>query len=66
MSASELRQKSVEELKQELESLHREQFNLRMQRGIGHEPRSDQIKKLRRSIARVLTILGEKRREVAR
>jgi len=60
MNASELREKSVDELKGELESLLREQFNLRMQRGGGQQAKPDQFKKVRRGIARVKTVLNEK------
>ncbi len=60
MNASELREKSVDELKGELEGLLREQFNLRMQQGSGQMAKPDQFKKVRRGIARVKTILSEK------
>jgi len=60
MKASELRQKSVEELNKELHELLREQFNLRMQRGTGQLSRPHQVKAVRRSIARVKTVLNEK------
>ncbi|CAG0909984.1 unnamed protein product, partial [Cyprideis torosa] len=45
MNASELREKSKTELNDELTGLYREQFNLRMQRGTGQQPRPDQFKK---------------------
>jgi large subunit ribosomal protein L29 len=60
MKASELREKSVDELNQELNGLLREQFNLRMQKGVGQVAKPDQFKKVRRSIARVNTVLNEK------
>lgn len=60
MKATDLRQKSGDELKKELDGLLREQFNLRMQQGTGQLSRPDQMKKVRRSIARVKTILTEK------
>jgi large subunit ribosomal protein L29 len=62
MNAAELRNKSVAELKLELENLLRERFNLSMQRGIGQLSRPDQITKVRRDIARVNTVLNEKAR----
>ncbi len=62
MKASELRQKSVAELNEELTSLYREQFNLRMQQGSGQTARPDQFGKVRKNIARVKTILNEKKR----
>lgn len=60
MKASELRDKSVEELQQELINLSREKFNLRMQRGTGQLSRPHQMKEVRRNIARTKTILNEK------
>lgn len=63
MNANELRQKSVDELKGELSSLFKEQFNLRMQRGLGEMPRPHQFKQVRRNIARLQTILREKVKE---
>ncbi len=60
MKASELREKSVEELKQELLNLTREKFNLRMQKGTGQLARPHQLKAVRRDIARIKTILNEK------
>jgi large subunit ribosomal protein L29 len=59
MKASELRQKNVEELNSELQGLLREQFNLRMQRGIGQLSRPDQLQRVRKNIARVKTVLNE-------
>ncbi|GLP97735.1 MULTISPECIES: 50S ribosomal protein L29 [Paraferrimonas] len=60
MKASELTQKSVEELNAELLSLLREQFNLRMQHATGQLNQTNELKKVRRSIARVKTILNQK------
>ena len=60
MDAADLRNKSVDELADELVELRREQFNLRMQHTTGQLEKTDQLKKVRRSIARVKTILTEK------
>ncbi|MEA2080904.1 MAG: 50S ribosomal protein L29 [Pseudomonadota bacterium] len=60
MSANDLRQKTAAELKLELDSLLREQFNLRMQKGSGQLSRPDQVKKVRRNIARIKTVQNEK------
>ena len=60
MKASEMREKSADELNVELKSLLKEQFNLRMQRGIGQMGQPHRFKEVRRDIARVKTILGEK------
>jgi large subunit ribosomal protein L29 len=60
MNAQELRSKSVSELKIELHNLLREKFNLSMQRGTGQLARPDQVKKVRKDIARINTVLTEK------
>ncbi len=63
MNASELRSKSEQELREELAALLREQFNLRMQRGINPDAvRSDQFTKVRRNIARVKTVMSANRK----
>lgn len=60
MKAEDLRKKSNDELKKELGESLKEQFNLRMQRGLGEMPRPHQFKQVRRNIARIKTILNEK------
>jgi len=60
MKAKEIREKSAVELNEELLNLHREQFNLKMQKATGQLAKPDQIKKNRRTIARIHTILAEK------
>lgn len=60
MKANEIRQKSVDELNQELLSLLREQFNLRMQKGTGQLSQPHRVKTVRRDIARIKTILEQK------
>ena len=62
MKAKELRQKSPAELGEELLKLRREQFNLRMAQASGASARPDQFGKVRRNVARVKTVLGEKAR----
>ena len=62
MNARELRTKSDDELHKELLALHREAFNLRMQKGTGQLSRPGQVKALRRDIARVKTVLSERER----
>ena len=59
MKASELRQKSKDELGTMLLELSREQFNLKMQKGTGQLSKPDQVKKVRRDVARIQTILNE-------
>jgi large subunit ribosomal protein L29 len=60
MKASELRTKSAAELGQELESLLKAQFGLRMQRATQQLTNHTQIGKVRRDIARVRTLMTEK------
>jgi len=59
MKASGLRQKSKDELGTMLLDLSRERFNLKMQKGSGQLSKPDQVKKVRRDVARVHTILNE-------
>jgi large subunit ribosomal protein L29 len=66
MEAGKMRGKSEVELKEELLKLRREQFNLRMQRATGQMARPDQFGKVRKDIARVKTVLGEKARAAAK
>jgi len=60
MQANDLRNKSVEDLKTELSNLQREQFNLRFQLKTGSLQQTDNVRKVRRDIARINTILSEK------
>jgi large subunit ribosomal protein L29 len=60
MKAAELREKSVEGLNEQLESLLRDQFNLRMQKGTGQLNQTHLLNQVRRDIARVKTLLKEK------
>ena len=59
MNASELKDKSVEELNAELLGLLREQFNLRMQQSTNQLSNTSQIRRVRRDIARVKTVLNQ-------
>jgi large subunit ribosomal protein L29 len=60
MKASELRAKNGEELHKELNELLKAQFGLRMQLATQQLGNTSQIKKVRRDIARVRTVLKEK------
>lgn len=60
MKATELRQRGVEELKQELDSLQRQQFTLRMAKATGQLGKSHQVSLVRKDIARIKTVLNEK------
>jgi large subunit ribosomal protein L29 len=59
MKVNELRQKTKDELGSMLLELSREQFNLKMQKGTGQLSKPDQVKKVRRDVARIHTILNE-------
>ena len=65
MNAQDLRQKNETELREELSGLLREQFNLRMQRGIGQLAAPHELRRVRRDIARVRTVLNEKKGEAS-
>ena len=60
MKSSELRAKDQAQLDQELNELLKAQFSLRMQKATQQLSNSSQIKKVRRDIARVRTILRER------
>ncbi|MNT55573.1 50S ribosomal protein L29 [compost metagenome] len=55
-----MRSKTADELKDQLVDLKKEQFNLRFQRATQQLEKPAQVKKVRRDIARIKTILGEK------
>jgi len=63
MKAQELRQKSNQELTTLLLDLHREQFNLRMQKGSGQLSKPSRIRAVRRDIARIKTVLTEQEKK---
>lgn len=60
MKAAELQQKSVEELKGELTALLKAKFSLRMQHATGQLANTSELKRVRKDIARVLTVLTQK------
>jgi large subunit ribosomal protein L29 len=60
MKPSELRAKDQAQLTKELEDLLRAQFSLRMQKSTQQLTNTSQLKKVRRDLARVRTILKEK------
>lgn len=59
MKAEDLRQKSIEELREELLNLKREAFNLRFRKANDEVTNTDRIRQVRRDTARVKTILNE-------
>ena len=61
-SAKEYREKDEAGLKTELLGIRKEQFNLRMQQGAGEAAKPHLFKNARRDIARIKTVLAEKKR----
>jgi len=60
VSAADIRSKTSDELKQELDTLGREAFNLRFQRASGQLENTARVRQIRRGIARIKTILGQR------
>jgi large subunit ribosomal protein L29 len=60
MIASEIREKSDQELKDVLVELRKEQFGLRMQRGTGQLANPARFKDIRRDVARINTIIAQR------
>jgi large subunit ribosomal protein L29 len=54
------RDKSPDELSSELVKLKKEQFNLRFQRASGQLEKTNRVRIVRRDIARIMTVLGQK------
>ena len=65
MKAKELRDKTPEELREQLETLKRASFNLRFQGATGQLENTAQMRSVRRDTARVKTLLNEKARAAA-
>ena len=62
MKAVELRQKTPDELKDQLLGLRKEAFNLRFQKATGQLENTSRVREVRRDIARIKTILNAKRK----
>lgn len=62
MKAGEVRDMTVDELKDKLLQLKKEQFNLRFQKASGQLEKTARVGEVRKDIARIKTILGEKSR----
>ena len=60
--AGDLRARSEDELTEELDTLGKEIFNLRFQRASGQLENTARVRQVRRDIARIKTILGERSR----
>jgi large subunit ribosomal protein L29 len=62
MKAADIRVKTDDELTGQLDSFGKEIFNLRFQRANGQLENTARVRQVRRDIARIKTILGERRR----
>lgn len=60
MSANELREKTPDQLREELAELKKAQFNLRFQQATGQLENPAQMRSTRRKVAQVMTVLNEK------
>lgn len=60
MNATELRDKTPDQLREDLVNLKKEQFNLRFQAATGALENPARMRVVRRDVARVMTILNEK------
>ncbi|RAI04566.1 50S ribosomal protein L29 [Acuticoccus sediminis] len=65
MKAEDVRAKTSDELVDTLRDLKKEQFNLRFQRATGQLENTARTRVIRRDIARIKTVLGQRRRESA-
>ncbi|MDC7806048.1 50S ribosomal protein L29 [Luteimonas sp BLCC-B24] len=60
-TTKELREKSADELQAHLLELHKERFSLRMQKATGQLTKTHEARRVRREIARVNTLIGQKK-----
>ena len=65
MKAGDIRHKTDDELRSELDQLAKEAFNLRFQRASGQLENNARVRQVRRDIARIKTIMGERARKTS-
>lgn len=65
MIASDLRTKTDDQLGEDLLQLKKEQFNLRFQRANGQLESTNRVRQVRRDIARISTVMTERKRAVS-
>ena len=65
MKASDVRARTDDELTEQVETMGKEIFNLRFQRASGQLENTARVRQVRRDIARIKTVLGERRRQAA-
>jgi large subunit ribosomal protein L29 len=66
MELTDLRTQSAQDLQEQLLELRREQFNLRMQKGSGQQKQTHHFKRVKREIAQVKMLIGEKTASAAK
>ena len=62
MKAAEVRDLDAPQLREQLTQLRRERFNLRFQKATGQLESTNRVRQVRRDIARILTVLGQRER----
>jgi large subunit ribosomal protein L29 len=65
VKSSDIRAKTADELQQQIDDLAKEAFNLRFQRASGQLENTARVRQVRRDLARIKTILGERSRAAA-
>ena len=65
MKPGDIRTQTGDQLSEQLETLGKEIFNLRFQRASGQLENTARVRQVRRDIARIKTVLGERRRQTA-
>ncbi len=65
MKPADLRAKSPDQLQEQLAQLRKERFNLRFQKATGQLEGMGRVRQVRRDIARILTLMGERSRTSA-
>ena len=65
MKAGDIRSQTVDQLTEQVETLGKEIFNLRFQRASGQLENTARVRQVRRDIARIKTVLGERSRSAA-
>ena len=66
MNATELREKTPDQLRDQLVQLKKEAFNLRFQKATGQLENTARMRSVRRDVARVMTVLNQKAAEAAK
>jgi large subunit ribosomal protein L29 len=64
MKPADVRVRTDDELTEQLDTLGRESFNLRFQRANGQLENTSRVRQVRRDIARIKTVLGERHRRM--